>query len=229
MIMRKRIAITTPLLLLATSFCHARSLTESEANTIIVILLSVVLLLVVLGIFSLRYNRIISRRNEQLLRILNALDDYRTIVANGALSFDEQEDVLKIQQPKSKAANEAQVNGSQAFYVKMDARINKEKPFTDPAFNQQALAEFMGVSLEDFCMLVPRYTDPRRTADYINSLRAEYAAKLLMEHTDDSMDDIAGKCGFKDTAAFISAFKFSFGITPTDYLNTLSRMFKNKV
>ena len=132
MIMRKRIAITTPLLLLATSFCHARSLTESEANTIIVILLSVVLLLVVLGIFSLRYNRIISRRNEQLLRILNALDDYRTIVANGALSFDEQEDVLKIQQPKSKAANEAQVNGSQAFYVKMDARINKEKPFTDP-------------------------------------------------------------------------------------------------
>ena len=204
-------------------------MTESEANTIIVILLSVVLLLVVLGIFSLRYNRIISRRNEQLLRILNALDDYRTIVANGALSFDEQEDVLKIQQPKSKAANEAQVNGSQAFYVKMDARINKEKPFTDPAFNQQALAEFMGVSLEDFCMLVPRYTDPRRTADYINSLRAEYAAKLLMVHTDDSMDDIAGKCGFKDTAAFISAFKFSFGITPTDYLNTLSRMFKNKV
>ena len=50
-----------------------------------------------------------------------------------------------------------------------------------------------------------------------------------MEHPDDSMDDIAGKCGFKDTAAFNSAFKFSFGIMPTDYLNTLSSMFKNKV
>ena len=53
--------------------------------------------------------------------------------------------------------------------------------------------------------------------------------RLLMEHTDDSMEKIVSKCGFKDTAAFNSAFKFSFGITPTDYLNTISKMFKNKV
>lgn len=50
-----------------------------------------------------------------------------------------------------------------------------------------------------------------------------------MEHTEDSMENIVSKCGFKDTAAFNSAFKFSFGITPTDYLNTISKMFKNKV
>jgi AraC-like DNA-binding protein len=43
------------------------------------------------------------------------------------------------------------------------------------------------------------------------------------------MENIASKCGFKDVAAFNSAFKFSFGITPTDYLNSLNRMFKNKV
>lgn len=50
-----------------------------------------------------------------------------------------------------------------------------------------------------------------------------------MEHTDDSMEKIVSKCGFKDTAAFNSDFKFSFGITPTDYLNIISKMFKNKV
>ena len=226
--MRRRIAITASLLLLATSFCHAQSMTLAEADTIIVVLLVVVIVLLVLGGFSLHYNRVISRRNEQLLRILNALDDYRAIIGDGALSLDEQEDVLKVQKPKLKAAKAVQTDGSQAFYVKMDARVNKEKPFTNSDFNQQLLAEFMGVDVETFCQLVPRYKDADRTLDYINSLRAEYAAKILMEHPDNLMDDMAGKCGFKNSAAFISAFKFAFGITPSDYVHGISTMFKKK-
>ena len=226
--MKKRLALTASLLLLVTSFCHAQAFTLAEADTIIVVLIVVVVLLLVLGGYGLHYNRVISRRNEQLLRILNALDDYRAIVANGALSLDEQEDVLKIQQPKSKAVKTVQTDGSQTFYVKMDARVNKEKPFTNPDFNQQALADFMEVDLETFCQLVPRYKDPDRTLDYINSLRAEYAAKILMEHSDYSMDDMPSKCGFRNPAAFNSAFKFAFGITPTDYVHGMSTMFKKK-
>ena len=110
----------------------------------------------------------------------------------------------------------------------MDARVNKEKPFTDPGFNQQSLAAFMGVDVDTFCQLVPRYKDPERTLDYINSLRAEYAAKILMEHSDYSMDDMPAKCGFSNSAAFNSAFKFAFGITPTEYLHGMSMMFKKK-
>ena len=225
--MRKRPALTAPLVLLATSYCHAKALTLAEADTIIVVLLIVVIVLLVLGGFGLHYNRVISRRNEQLLRILNALDDYRAIVAEGALPFDEQEEVIKKnQRPKSKAAKTVQTDGSQAFYVKMDARVNKEKPFTDPDFDQQALADFMGVDVETFCQLVPRYKDPKRTLDYIDSLRAEYAAKILMEHSDCSMDEMVSKCGFSNSAAFNSAFKFAFGITPTEYLHSMSKMFK---
>ena len=197
--MRKRITLIVSLLLLATSYCHARALTLAEADTAIMILLFVVILLIVLGGFGLHYNRVITRRNEQLLRILNALDDYRAIVADGALSLDEQENVLKLQQSKSKAAKAVQTDDCQAFYVKMDARVNKEKPFTNPDFNQQLLA-----------------------------LRAEYAAKILMEHSDSDylMYDMAFKCGFYDSASFNSAFKFAFGITPTEYLHSMSQMFK---
>ena len=225
--MRKRINLTAALLLLATSFCHARSLTLAEADTIIYILLFVVIVLVVLGGFGLHYGRIIKRRNEQLHRILDALDDYRALVANGALTLDEQEEILNKNQPK-KTDTSVNEGGSRAFYVKMDARVNKEKPFTDPDFNQESLAEFMEVDVETFRELVPRYEDPDRTLDYINSLRAEYAAKILMEHSDCSMDDMPSKCGFRDSAAFLSAFKFAFGITPTDYLNGMSQMFKKK-
>ena len=200
--------------LLATPFCYASGYTLAVANNIIVILIIIVIVLVAMGCYILNNNRLIRQRNEQLRRILTALDDYRALVSDKCLS--------QAKPKEAKPKDEAE----QSFFVKMDARVNKEKPFTDPDFDQDALVEFMGVSRETFCQLVPRYTDPARTLDYINSLRAEYAAKILMDHADSSMDVIAGKCGFRDTAAFNKAFKFSFGITPTDYLSSMSRMFK---
>ena len=226
--MRRRIALVAPLLLLATLFCHAHVHTLAEADHIIVILLFVVLLLLVLGAYGLYHHRVVHRRNEQLLRILNTLDDYRAIVGEGAVTLDEQEEMMKKFRPKPMTAKIAQTDGSQAFYVKMDARVNKEKPFTDPNFDQQALAEFMEVDLETFRRLVPRFKEADRTLDYINSLRAEYAAKLLMEQSGCSMDDLPAMCGFSNVAAFKKAFKFAFGITPTDYLNGKNQMFKEE-
>lgn len=229
MMIRRNIIATASLLLLSTQFCHAHVHTLAEADGIIVILVVIVIVLLVLGGIVLRQSRILRQRNEQLRRILNALDDYRAIVGNGELSLDEQEEMVKQKQSAPKKTKAVQIDEDHAFFVKMDARVNKEKPFTDPDFDYYALIEFMGVSQDEFCELLPRYKDPERTKDYINSLREEYAAKLLMEHTDYSMENIVSKCGFKDMAAFNSAFKFSFGITPSDYMNTISRMFKNKV
>ena len=226
--MKERIISSASMLLLATPFCYAHGYTLSDANHIIVILIVIVIVLVALGCYSLYHNRIITQRNEQLRRILTALDDYRAIVGDGTLSLDEQEEILNSKLSKSKKAKVVQKVEEQSFFVKMDARVNKEKPFTNPDFDQAALVEFMEVTLETFCQLVPRYTDPDRTLDYINSLRAEYAAKILMEQSDGSMDDIACRCGFRNTAAFISAFKFAFGITPTDYLGSMSKMFKTQ-
>ena len=216
------------MLLFATPFCYASGYTLAVANHIIVIQVVIVIVLVVLGVYSLYHNRVISQRNEQLRRILTALDDYRAIVGDEALSLDEQEEILKKKLSKPKKVKVVQKGDEQSFFVKMDARVNKEKPFTDPDFDYDALVEFMGVSHETFCKLVPRYQNPDRTLDYINSLRAEYAAKLLMEHSEFSTDDIACQCGFRDIAAFNTAFKFAFGITPTEYLSSMSRMFKKK-
>ena len=226
--MKERIVSSASMFLLATPFCYANGYTLTDANHIIVILIIIVIVLIVIGGYSLYHNRVITQRNEQLRRILTALYDYRAIVGDEALSLDEQEEILKKKLSKPKKVKVAQKSEEQSFFVKMDARVNKEKPFTNPDFDQDALIEFMGVSLETFCKLAPRYTDPDRTLDYINSLRAEYAAKLLMDHSDYSTDAIASQCGFRDIAAFNKAFKFSFGITPTDYLNGMSQMSKKK-
>lgn len=212
--MNKRFISSTIMLLLASPFCYASGYTLAVANNIIVALVVIVIVLIVMGCYGIHYNKVLSQRNEQLRRILTALDDYRATVSDKCLSQAEH----KEPEPKDEA--------NQCFFVKMDARVNKEKPFTDPDFDQDALVKFMDVTHEAFCQLAPRYTDPARTLDYINSLRAEYAAKILMDHADSSMDVIASKCGFRDMAAFNKAFRFSFGITPTDYLGCMSRMFK---
>lgn len=203
--------------------------TLADANCIIAVLAVIVIILIVMGYYILRSNKIIRQRNEQLRRILTALDDYRAIVGDGVSTLDEQEELLNDKLSKAIEGKDIQEDDFQNFFVKMDARINKEKPFTDPNFDQEALIMFMGVSRETFCQLVPRYKDPDRTLDYINSLRAEYAAKLLMEHADYSAEEIVRLCGFKNVAAYKAAFKFSFGIIPTEYVNCISQLFKKKV
>ena len=182
--------------------------TLAMANGIIAILIVIVIALVVAGGFGIRYNRSLKQRNEQLRRILRALDDYR-----------EQSQEIKVLPQKDE----------HNFFVMMDSRVNKEKPFTDPDFDQAALVKFMGVSEKEFCHLVPRYKDANRTLDYINSLRAEYAAKVLMEHSDYSAEKMTSMCGFRTVAAYNSAFKFAFGITPTDYLSGMKQMFKKRL
>lgn len=209
--MKERFISTALLLLLATPFCYAHEHTLAEADNIIMILLIIVIVLVGFGCYGLYYNRIISRRNEQLQRILTVLNEYRELVGE-----------------KPQKAKVVQKDDNHSFSVMMDARVNKEKPFTDPDFDHDALVKFMGVSDEMFCQLVPRYKEADRTLDYINSLRAEYAAKILMDHSDYSPEDIARMCGFRNIAAYNGAFKFAFGITPTDYLNSMSQMFKEK-
>lgn len=213
--MNKRLFSSTVMLLLATPFCYASGYTLAVANHIIVILVIIVIVLIVMGCYVIHYNKIISQRNEQLRRILTALDEYRALVTDDSLSPVVQKEAM----PK---------DVDQSFFVKMDARVNKERPFTNPDFDHFALVQFMEVTNEMFCKLVPRYADPKRTLDYINSLRSEYAAKILMERPDYSLSDIAIQCGFRDTATFNKAFKFSFGITPNDYLSGISQMFKKK-
>ena len=209
--MKERFISTALSLLLATPFCYAHEHTLAEADNIIMILIIIVIVLIGFGCYGLYYNRIISRRNEQMQRILTVLNEYRELVGE-----------------KPQKAKVVQKDDNHSFSVMMDARVNKEKPFTDPDFDHDALVKFMGVSDETFCQLVPRYKEADRTLDYINSLRAEYAAKILMDHSDYSPEDIARMCGFRNIAAYNGAFKFAFGITPTDYLNSMSQMFKEK-
>ena len=202
--------------------------TLTEANYVILALIIVIAALVAFVCYVLHSHKKIRRRNEQMMRILTALDDYRALVADKCLTLDEQEALLNSLTQKSPKQQASLDDEKKNFFVKMDARVNREKPFTDPGFDQDGLIRFMGVTREQFCRLVPRYQDPGRTLDYINSLRAEYAAKILIDHADYSAEAMTHMCGFRSIADYNSIFKFAFGITPAEYVSSMGSLFKKK-
>lgn len=54
-------------------------------------------------------------------------------------------------------------------------------------------------------------------AEHIRKLRIDQAKKLLKEHRDWSIGEIASACGFQDYNYFISAFKKAVGLSPKQY------------
>ena len=56
--------------------------------------------------------------------------------------------------------------------------------------------------------------------EYVNSLRFEYAKKLLL-HSDMTVIEICNESGFEDYANFIRRFKEKFALSPTQYRKTV--------
>jgi AraC-like DNA-binding protein len=52
---------------------------------------------------------------------------------------------------------------------------------------------------------------------FINDLRLEYAATLLKEKPNFTIESIAGECGIPVTQTFYRLFQEKFGMTPTQY------------
>ena len=52
---------------------------------------------------------------------------------------------------------------------------------------------------------------------FISAIQMEKAGKLLTEHSDMPIVDVAFKCGFDDASSFTHTFKRVYGISPTQY------------
>ena len=62
-----------------------------------------------------------------------------------------------------------------------------------------------------------------RMNSYIQKLRLEYAAKLLIEQPDKSIKQIATECGFSSHTYFSGCFRQHFDISPTDFRLNISQ------
>ena len=99
-------------------------------------------------------------------------------------------------------------------YLSKDILMYLQKNFLSPISLDEISAKF-GYSKYSFSHLFNSYFQCSMT-EYINSLRARYAANLLME-TKVSMTEIAMQSGFESLRTFYRVFKKDYGETPSEY------------
>lgn len=188
---------------------HQRSL-ANRSELIAVGIGILALLLLVFAVVVIFKNRTISRKNhllaQQIAEHVTYKKKYWTEIREQAPVADPDEDSL---------------NDEQLFQHIHDA-ILRERLFLDPSFGRQTIIERFQLSKERVGAIFSKGSEHSKMSGYIQQLRLEYAAKLLIEQPERSIVQIASDCGFSSHTYFSICFRQHFGMSPSDYRRDVS-------
>ncbi|MFN5422219.1 MAG: helix-turn-helix domain-containing protein [bacterium] len=102
---------------------------------------------------------------------------------------------------------------------RIDEYVSKEKPYTNPEFSIEQLAEALNVPLNHISYCLSNVMNIKFTT-YRMKLRIEYAKELLKsgKNNEYTIEGIAQQAGFSTRSNFYNAFKAETGYTPTEYV-----------
>jgi len=95
--------------------------------------------------------------------------------------------------------------------------VIREKLFLDPKFGRQTIMDRFQLSKERVGAIFSKGSEHAKLSSYIQQLRLDYAANLLIEQPDKSIIELANECGFSSNTYFSDCFRQHFGISPTDF------------
>ena len=183
-------------------------------------LVALLVMLVVMGIAVVYYNRIISHRNKAFLRLLNGLDAYRN--ANISSQPQAHEGLTPCElgltpcEPTREPEREPQ-DEDERLFVEMDRQVTRDKLFLKPDLSREDLMRLIGVDKNRFGRMISNFSEASNASVYINTKRVEYGALLIKQHPDYTIASIAEACGLQNTVTFNRAFRRVFGVTPSEY------------
>ena len=94
--------------------------------------------------------------------------------------------------------------------------LTSRKLFTDINFNRDTLLDELHIQKRTFTKKFEAYTG-NSFKEYITALRLEYAAQLIKEHPEYTIEAIAMECGIASYVTFHRNFTRHFGIAPSSY------------
>ena len=178
-------------------------------------------------------------RIRQVLDILNHKQVVRPLLPRDAEGLYEQLDQLFVAMKEERAGYELFVQGSLFLLLGMIVRDSLCGPAKDmPRRNRKQqmslknavlymeehyagpitldeLARCAGMNRKYFCSFFRSMTQ-KTPMEYLNNLRVEMAAERLV-HTDHTVAEIAGECGFNDVSYFTKVFRRYMEYTPLSY------------
>ncbi len=94
--------------------------------------------------------------------------------------------------------------------------LTSRKLFTDVNFSRESLLDELHIQRRTFTKKFEAYTGST-FKEYITGLRLEYAAQLIKEHPEYTIEAIAVECGIASYVTFHRNFTRHFGIAPSQY------------
>ena len=176
---------------------------NTRQRYLLFIVLAVLVGVIVLAVVIIRKNRVISRKNRVLAQ---------QIV-----------ETLKYKQPSPQPlpAKEEQEAGSdtlsdEQLFRHIHEVIMRERLFLDPRFGRQTIIDRFQLS-KDRIGAVFSQSEHNKLSNYVQQLRLEYAAKLLIEQPELSIVQIAADSGFGSNTYFSACFRHHFSMAPSEF------------
>jgi ligand-binding sensor domain-containing protein/AraC-like DNA-binding protein len=109
------------------------------------------------------------------------------------------------------------------LYEKLASYMKAEKPYTNQDLKISDIAQALGVSSPVMSFLFNQYLH-QSYYDYINEYRVAEFKRLVSEpeYSRYTLSALAELCGFSSRASFFRSFKKITGITPNEYINSVS-------
>ena len=158
-------------------------------------------------------NREIKRKNRVLARqiteALNKKEQFREPLLSAK---SQNEDIAVTESP-----DDLNTLSDEQFFQYIDDVIVREKLFLDPKFQRQVIMDRFQLSKERVGAIFSKGSEHANLSSYIQQLRLEYAAKLLIDQPEKSVVKIATESGFSSQTYFSDRFRKCFGMSPTDF------------
>lgn len=162
-------------------------------------------LFLIAAVIAIIENRAISRKNRILAHKISDAINYKKMYI----------EEKRAQAPP--ATPDAETATDEQLFQHISDIIVREKLFLDPKFERQTIMDRFQLTKERVGAIFSRGSDYSKLTNYIQQLRLEYAAKMLVEQPDKSVVQIAAECGFSSNTYFSNCFRQHYGISPTDF------------
>lgn len=203
-------------------------------NILLVSALAIVLLLAVLLWRSLYYMYTIRRKNKAMVDTVAELLSYkeRLLYAAGqaeqrfvsvpvtgdsdagdGLGKDDKEAGGGVQ---ARAGEDGDDRKAMRLFEQLDRKINEQRLFLNPGLSREDLMRLINISKNQIAQVIQAGTGTN-LAGYLNGLRMEYAARLLIRYPEYTVNAIAQDAGIPNLSSFHRLFKNRFGMTPSEF------------
>lgn len=119
-------------------------------------------------------------------------------------------------------SEETGTNYDRHLFDRIERKIIGEKLFLQSDFSREKLLKIIFVPKNKFGQLFRQFAGTN-FPEYVNNLRLDYAAKMLREYPDYTIDAIAKSCGMSTVQTFHRLFLKKFGVTPMEFRTGIKR------